>query len=267
MTDLFAQTRSCLEERNPQHKVSLTLAVAELFQQQPLPDHPPGPVTVIPGRPERPELVHFSRLPRRGLTTAEGRSAFIHALAHIEFNAINLAWDAVYRFPGMPEEYYRDWSRVAGEEALHFNLLCERLQQMDCRYGDFPAHNGLWEMAEKTAHDVLVRMALVPRVLEARGLDVTPGMLERLHALGDDRSVAILERILADEIGHVETGSRWFAYLCRSRNLEPVATFAQLLADYGINAFKKPLNSNARRQAGFDSVELKLLEQWAGEQT
>jgi uncharacterized ferritin-like protein (DUF455 family) len=265
MTDLFTQARACLEERDPQCKVGMTLEVARRFglsrqSRVQVPDTRP----LAAGRPDRPELVHYSRLPRRRLTTAEGRRAFLHALAHIEFNAINLAWDAVCRFPGMPADYYRDWSHVAGEEALHFGLLTDRLLQLGCRYGDFPAHNGLWEMAEKTAHDVLVRMALVPRVLEARGLDVTPGMLERLKAVGDRPSMAILERILADEIGHVKTGSRWFEHLCRERGLEPVSTFARLLAEHGVHSVKPPLNRVARRQAGFSNRELEMLEHWTG---
>lgn len=152
---------------------------------------------------------------------------------------------------------------MAGEEAQHYCLLSGRLEEMGYRYGDFPAHDGLWEMAEKTAHDVLIRMALVPRVLEARGLDVTPGMLERLRAVGDDASVIILERILHDEIRHVETGSRWFNYLCRERGIEPVTTFARLLAGYGVGRIKQPLNIPARRQAGFKTEELELLERWS----
>ena len=264
MSELFEMAQTCLQERDPQEKVRLTRQTAGLFQQYPAQPDPGYPGRSLqPGRPDLPELVHFSRLARRKLTTPEGCAAFLHALAHIEFNAINLAWDAVCRFPGMPVGYYRDWSKVAGEEAEHFFLLNERLEELGYRYGDFPAHDGLWEMAEKTAHDVLVRMALVPRVLEARGLDVTPGMLERLRSIGDNTSVAILERILSDEIGHVETGSRWFTYICRCRAIEPVATFARLLAENGMNRIKKPLNTPARRAAGFADEELELLERWA----
>lgn len=264
MSELFEMAQSCLQEPDPQRKVTLTLQTAELFQQFPVQPDPECPVPSLqPGRPELPELVHFSRLARRKLSTPEGCAAFIHALAHIEFNAINLAWDAVCRFPGMPVGFYQDWSRVAGEEAVHFCLLSDRLEEMGYRYGDFPAHDGLWKMAEKTAHDVLVRMALVPRVLEARGLDVTPGMLERLRSIGDKSSVAILERILHDEISHVEAGSRWFAYICGCRGIEPVVTFARLLAEHGMHRIKNPLNTSARRAAGFEEEELELLAWWA----
>jgi uncharacterized ferritin-like protein (DUF455 family) len=204
--------------------------------------------------------VHHTRLSRRKLGTPAGRAAFLHALAHIEFNAINLAWDAVCRFRGLPERFYLDWSRVAGEEALHFEMLRTRLHELGFAYGDFPAHDGLWEMAEKTAHDVLVRMALVPRVLEARGLDVTPGMITRLEQAGDDSSARILDRILADEIGHVKIGSYWFRHLCRRRALEPVQTFRRLLQEYRLGPVRKPLNTAARRQAGFDTAEIDMLE-------
>ncbi|MEJ2654165.1 MAG: ferritin-like domain-containing protein [Acidihalobacter sp.] len=149
-------------------------------------------------------------MPRRGLGTREGRAALVHAVAHIEFNAINLALDAVYRFRSLPRAYYDDWLRVADEEARHFMLLADRLTDFGMRYGDLPAHNGLWEMAVKTADDWLLRMALVPRVLEARGLDVTPGMIERLRQAGDMETVAALEVILREEVGHVAIGSRWF---------------------------------------------------------
>lgn len=264
MDDLFKQARQCLQERDPVRKVDMSLRVAELFQ------HYQGHLPVnarawscAPGRPDLPSLVHHSRLSHRKLNSQEGRGAFLHALAHIEFNAINLAWDAVCRFPGMPAAYYLDWSVVAREESLHFRLLAQRLVEIGYHYGSFTAHDGLWEMAERTAHDVLVRMALVPRVLEARGLDVTPGMLQRLEKIGDYASVRILERILEDEIGHVETGSRWFEYLCRQRGLDPVATFSGLMTDAGIYHVRKPLNITARRMAGFTEPELELLQHWS----
>jgi uncharacterized ferritin-like protein (DUF455 family) len=179
---------------------------------------------------------------------------------HIEFNAINLAWDAVYRFRGLPTDYYRDWARVAHEESSHFRLLCERLKGVGYVYGDFDAHNGLWEMACKTAHDPLVRMALVPRVLEARGLDVTPGILKRLQQAGDNEAVKVLEIILRDEIGHVEIGSRWYHYLCEQRELDAEATFAGLINEYMPGQIKKPFHYEARRKAGFSEREMQYLE-------
>jgi uncharacterized ferritin-like protein (DUF455 family) len=209
----------------------------------------------MPGRPERPLLVHPRDLPRRGFGTIEGRTAFIHAVAHIEFNAIDLALDAAHRFAGMPPAYYADWLRVADEEALHFDLLNTHLATLGHGYGDFPAHNGLWEMALKTPHDPLVRMALVPRVLEARGLDATPLIVGKLRAANDLRMVEILAVIERDEIGHVAIGSRWFGWLCAARALEPEATFRRLLVDYDAPPLKPPFNLAARRQAGFSEPE------------
>jgi uncharacterized ferritin-like protein (DUF455 family) len=207
--------------------------------------------------------VHPSGVKPRKLSTRQGRASFLHALAHIEFNAINLAWDAVYRFRGMPAEFYADWIRVADEEAQHFTLLNRRLTGLGRAYGDFPAHDGLWHMARVTAHDILVRMALVPRVLEARGLDVTPAMIIRLHQAGDAESAAVLETILQDEIGHVQAGTRWFQYNCRQRGLDPLNTFRSLLAEYAPGRIRAPFNASARQQAGFGSEEMALLEELA----
>jgi uncharacterized ferritin-like protein (DUF455 family) len=199
-------------------------------------------------------------LPRRSLGHARGRAALIHAIAHIEFNAINLALDAVYRFRDMPAGFYDDWIRVAREEARHFGLMRQRLQAQDCDYGDFPGHNGLWDLARRTADDPLVRMALVPRVMEARGLDVTPGMIERFRAAGDHETADCLGIILREEIGHVRAGSRWFSYLCRERGLDPEATYFELLEHHLGGEIRCPLNREARRRAGFAESELKRLE-------
>lgn len=209
----------------------------------------------VPGRPSQPPLVHPREVPRRGLGSKEGRAALIHAVAHIEFNAVNLALDAVCRFDGLPDAYYEDWISVARDEARHFRMLRDRLLQLGRNYGDFPAHNGLWEAAEKTAHDPLVRMALVPRVLEARGLDVTPGMIGRLRDVGDQETLSILEVILAEEVRHVAIGTRWFRHLCAQRGLEPTMTFRQLLAAHDMR-LHPPLNRSARLEAGFVDAEL-----------
>jgi len=223
-----------------------------------------GPAPIgEPGRPVRPSLVHPSQVKARKLTSREGRASFLHALAHIEFNAINLAWDAVYRFRKMPAEFYADWIRVAEEEARHFDLLNQRLAEYGYEYGDFPAHDGLWHMARETAHDILVRMALVPRVLEARGLDVTPSMIARLKQNGDQASAAVLKTILRDEIGHVEAGTRWFFHVCRLRALDPLECFRGLLAEYAPGRIRGPFNVAAREQAGFVPAEMALLESLA----
>lgn len=212
-----------------------------------------------PGRPEKPLLVSPMQVPRRRLGSREGHAAMIHAITHIEFNAINLALDAAHRFAAMPVAYYTDWLRVAAEEASHFALLNQHLVSLGYAYGDFDAHAGLWEMAQKTTHDPLHRMALVPRVLEARGLDATPAITHKLQQIGDTRAVEILGIIAHDEIGHVAVGSRWFAYLCEERGLDPAATFRDLLREYDIPLPRLPINLEARRQGGFSELELAWL--------
>ncbi len=215
----------------------------------------------VPGRPENPQLVSPLQVVHRGLGSAEGRAALIHALAHIEFNAINLALDAAYRFRDFPADYYGHWLQVASEEASHFGLLRDHLRVLGHDYGDFTAHNGLWDMAMKTAHDPLVRMALVPRLLEARGLDVTPGIRAKLVAVGDKPAAAILDIILKDEIGHVAIGNRWYEFLCEQRKLEPTSTFAALLEQYATPRPRPPFNREARVAAGFSETEMLWLEQ------
>ena len=215
----------------------------------------------IPGRPKLPELIDPSALRQRKLGSELGRATLIHAILHIEFNAINLALDAVYRFRDMPDQYYADWLKVAAEESYHFSLLEKRLIDMGYAYGDMPAHNGLWEMVLKTDNDVLIRMALVPRVLEARGLDVTPGMIEKLKKVGDQETIDILEIILRDEIGHVAIGSFWFKYCCELKALEPEKTFRDLLTEYMGGGPNGPLHKEARLQAGFSQQEIEALIQ------
>ena len=220
----------------------------------------PVVAVTIPGRPARPEMVSALAVDKRKLSTPEGQAALIHSLAHIEFNAINLALDAIYRFRELPPEYYRDWLKIAAEEAYHFTLLRNHLRKSGYDYGDFTAHNGLWEMAVITAHDPLVRMALVPRVLEARGLDVLPGIMHKLASCGARDIVGIMETILRDEIGHVAIGNRWYAFLCDQRGLEPLTTFRALLLEYNAPKLRGPLHTEARLAAGFTLAEMKMLE-------
>ncbi len=210
----------------------------------------------LPGLPAKPELVSPRLVKRRGMNTTAGRAALIHALAHIEFNAINLALDAIWRFADMPAEYYTDWLQVADEEALHFSLLSGHLQDLEYAYGDFPAHNSLWEMADRTQDDILARIALVPRTLEARGLDVVPSIRYKLAQAGDVKAAEILDIILRDEIGHVAIGNRWYAYLCKQRGLEHISTYSKLAEEYHAPALRGPFNMEARRAAGFDEMEL-----------
>ena len=262
MKDLFSAARACLDAASPDDKPALTLAMAAAFARGELAvdgDAPPPEPIRMPGRPARPSLVHPRDLPRRGFGSDEGRAAFIHAVAHIEFNAMDLAWDAVYRFRGMPQAFYADWVSVANDEARHFMMLRTRLRDFGHDYGDFDAHNGLWEMAEKTAHDGLARMALVPRVLEARGLDVTPGMIVKLRALGDDATADILALILREEVGHVAAGSRWYRWHCERAGVEPRTRFRALLREYASGVLHKPFNTEARLEAGFDAEELDSL--------
>lgn len=256
----WEQARAALAEPDPETKCRRVAALWERVSSGRWQPSDPGEPGLLPcGRPGRPEMVPPSRLPRRSLSSVEGRQALIHAVAHIEFNAINLGLDAALRFAGMPDDYYRDWLSVAADEARHFSMLRARLAELGMRYGDLPAHNGLWDMAEKTAHDALVRMALVPRVLEARGLDVTPGMIEKLSAVGDHQTVALLEIILQEEEGHVAIGSRWFRYLCAERGVEPEGTFRRLLGDYFNGSLRGPFNLDARRRAGFSQAEIDRL--------
>jgi uncharacterized ferritin-like protein (DUF455 family) len=214
---------------------------------------------IIPGHPARPELVSPLTVQRRTMNTPEGRAVMIHALVHIEFNAINLALDALWRFAGMPRTYYADWLKVADEEALHFTLLADHLLVQGYAYGDFPAHNGLWDMAVRTQHDVLARMALLPRTMEARGLDVVPGMRAKLVQAGDREIGQILDIVMRDEIGHVAIGNRWFNYLCEQRELDPEAAYAGLLIEYNSVPRRGPFNLEARRAAGFSEQELARL--------
>ena len=213
----------------------------------------------VPGRPARPELRHPSEMKNRAVGSIEGRAALLHALAHIESNAIDLALDIVWRFEGMPEAFYLDWLQVAREEALHFELLHAHLRELGFAYGDFPAHTGLWGMAEKTSGDLLARLALVPRTLEARGLDASPAIRNKLISVGDRRGGEIIDIILRDEIGHVAVGNRWYRHLCRQEALDPVHTYAELALRYGAPTLKGPFNFEARRAAGFDEAELALL--------
>jgi len=262
MQNVFDIASRCLQIADPDLKIQETDRAAQAWAAGELNIASETEPLAIgePGRPSRPELVSTKQLRKRKAGSKEGHAALIHSITHIEFNAINLAWDAVYRFRDMPEQYYADWIKVAREEAYHFGLLRDHLREDGYDYGDFPAHNGLWEMAQQTAHDGMVRMALVPRVLEARGLDVTPGMIKRLKQQGDLRAVEILDIILRDEIGHVEIGTRWFRYYCEQRGLDSEKVFADLLSEYMHGAVRGPFHYAARQQAGFTEAEMNMLE-------
>lgn len=213
----------------------------------------------VPGRPSLPRLVAANEVPRRSPFTPQGRAALIHSICHIEFNAINLALDAVWRYADMPPQFYLDWLRVASEEALHFGLLRAHLQTLGFDYGDFAAHDGLWGMCEKTRDDIVARMALVPRTLEARGLDATPLIQQKLTRAGDLDAVAILDIILRDEVGHVAVGNHWFHHLCQARGLDAIALYPQLVKQYDAPRMRPPFNEAARKAAGFTDAEMAFL--------
>lgn len=267
MYTFFEAVYHALMESDVTQKIQAVRTIMDSWKQGQwrLDHHTPVFAITEAGRPEKPQLVSPLTVEKRKISSPEGQAALLHAIAHIEFNAINLALDAVYRFRHLPMAYYVDWLQVAFEEAYHFELLNTHLKQHGYDYGDFTAHNGLWEMAQKTAHDPLVRMALVPRLMEARGLDVTPPIMRKFQQAGNMTAVEILKIILQDEIGHVRIGNRWFLYLCQGRALNPIETFQQLLADPQYNAptLPKKLNKAARLQAGFTPDELAILEQTA----
>jgi len=252
-----------LTEADPNGKVGQTEALWAASDTLPIAaDEIINAVGTLPGRPARPDLIHPARVPRRAPASVEGRAALLHAITHIEFNAINLALDAVWRFAGMPDAFYRDWLRVAKEEAYHFTLLRDHLQTLGHDYGDFPAHDNLWQMCERTQDDVLARMALVPRTLEARGLDATPQIQARLRQVGTSdalRAVDILDIILRDEVGHVAIGNHWYRWLCARHGLDPVTHYGVLAEQYGAPRLHPPFNAAARREAGFTDDEIARL--------
>jgi uncharacterized ferritin-like protein (DUF455 family) len=260
--ELRQQALQALRAPDPRDKAAQ--ATALYAQGADLPISPVAPVDPgpLPGRPERPCLVHPARVPKRSPAKPEGLAALLHAIAHIEFNAINLALDAAWRFEGMPARFHRDWLRVAAEESYHFTLLADHLQSLGHGYGDFDAHDGLWAMCEKTAGDIVARMALVPRTLEARGLDATPQIQQKLRQVGSPaalRAVEILDVILRDEVGHVAIGNHWYRFLCERDGLDPVALYPVLVERYAAPRLYPPFNREARLRAGFSDEELAWL--------
>ena len=259
---LRPQALALLRLADPAQKSDLTRALWQAEQAAPLALDSTeilAEARDLPGRPALPRLVPADQVARRSPFTLVGRAALLHAICHIEFNAINLALDAIWRYAGMPEAYYRDWLRVAGEEALHFSLLREHLQGLGFDYGDYDAHDGLWRMTAATAGDITARMALVPRTLEARGLDATPPIQAKLRKAGDHRAVEILDIILRDEIGHVAIGNHWYRWLCARDGLDALALYPQLVAKYMAPRLRPPFNLAARRAAGFSADELSAL--------
>lgn len=258
--DLRQRALECLITSDPLNKVLAVQDLAKHFEQGNCGINPLITLkfdsSQIPGRPDKPVLVDPMTVKKRSMNTVEGRAALLHALTHIEFNAINLALDAIWRFPDMPLEYYSDWLRVAREESFHFSLLNQHITTLGYEYGSFPGHNSLWEMVQKTSGDVLARMALVPRTMESRGLDALPAIRQRFVQIKDQIVVDILEVILRDEVGHVLIGNRWFNHLCQKRTLDPIKTYRELARTYKAPTIRGPFNMAARKEAGFSDAEL-----------
>ena len=263
MPELFQQLEAALLETDPTAKCDLATRLYRDWRRGDLVVHTESPILPIDdaGRPEAPPLVDPRQLERRSVATESGRIKLLHAFAHIEFNAINIALDAAYRFRQMPLQYVDDWLRVASEESSHFQLLEQTIDERGSYYGAYPAHRGLWDMVCKTRHDALHRMALVPRVMEARGLDVTPLMIKKFGQADDAAAVAILERIYRDEIDHVRIGNRWYQLLCDQQGLDAESTFRALIDQYMGGNLRGPFNWAARIEAGFSAEELGSLEQ------
>lgn len=260
MENIFYLAFQCLTESDLNKKISMSNDVVNkinsddvLFETYNLDIE-----NIIPGRPEKPELIKPKNVARRNTHTKEGRAAMVHSFAHIEFNAINLAWDIICRFQEMPDQFYKDWAQVAGEESKHFNLLRENLINNGYDYGSFPAHDGLWTIAEQTKYDILLRLAVVPRIMEARGLDVTPDLIKRFKQVKDDKMVSILEIIFEEEIGHVMYGTKWYRYVCQKRGQDPEAKFKEIMNEFLPTKTKK-VNHKARIKAGFSQNEINYL--------
>lgn len=250
LTDAALQV---LDEADPAGKVRLTYSFAQAWREGQITAIGDTPPPQRPARPEKPTLISPSDMPKRSTGGGKRRLALVHAIQHIELNAIDLAWDIIARFadPNLPKGFYDDWVLVAEDEARHFEMLGTRLGELGACYGDLPAHDGLWEAATKTEDDLLARLALVPMLLEARGLDTTPATVARLHGNGDDATAALMAAIGEDEISHVAAGVRWFEHICAQRGLEPIQTFQGFVADRFRGTIKPPFNFEARDRAQF----------------
>ncbi len=263
--NIYSIAETCLFTANQQQIIEQTHQARKFLDTEQLSFYSTSPVRNIAETafPARPQLLAPRDMPKRSFTTVEGKIAFFHALAHIEFVAIYLAWDILYRFRGLPQQFYQDWLLIADEEAQHFTLIRQHLQELDADYGDLPAHKGLWEHAEDTSADVLARLAIVPRCMEARGLDITPQMIEKFKKQNDQDSVQLLTRILNDEIGHVQTGSYWFKMLCQQNNWDHEQKYKELIKEFFIGRPKGPFNRELRIRAGFTNAEINWLEEGA----
>jgi uncharacterized ferritin-like protein (DUF455 family) len=254
LSTLAESACAVLNAASPADKVALSHRVAIAWRNGSIAEIGTTIPPDRPARPDKPELKPPREMPRRrNAGSLEHRVALLHALAHIELNAIDLAWDLIARFaePDLPRAFFDDWVTVADQEATHHALVSARLEALGAAYGDLPAHDGLWQAAQVTAHDLLARLAIVPLVLEARGLDVTPDMIEKLKRQGDVESVTVLETIYREEVEHVAAGQRWFHFECKRRGVEPVESYRALVKQYFRGGLKPPFNRVARDEAGF----------------
>ena len=263
MENIFILAEYCLHQSDFAKKIETTHHARSLSKNNKLSFASSEPVSSIAQIkfPKQPQLLNPREMPRRRLNSPTGKAAFFHALAHIEFVAIYLAWDILYRFRNLPEQFYKDWLKIADEEAQHFTLIRQHLLEMGSDYGDLPAHQGLWDHAIDTSEDILARLAIVPRCMEARGLDVTPAMIEKFKTQKDHESVQLLTRILNDEIGHVKIGSYWFAHICELKGFNPEDKFKELITQFYNGKPKGPFNRELRIKAGFSNDEINWLEQ------
>lgn len=260
MSEVRQQAAALLGEADAWRKTSGVLRLYRLAQKN-LALDPAAKVTPLaPAYPQSLQLAAPTAMPKRSLFTAQGKINLLHSLAHIELNAVHIALDAVARFSGLPTQFYADWLSVARDEAYHFRLLEKRLRSLGSHYGSQSAHQGLWDITQATAYSPLARMALVPRVLEARGLDAAPAMITKLNEVGDTRSAAIVSIILRDEVGHVAIGNQWYYRLCAAQNLEPIAEFKRLAALHRAPQLKPPFNTAARAKAGFSAAEMQQFQ-------
>ncbi|MFK5947408.1 MAG: ferritin-like domain-containing protein [Methylococcales bacterium] len=263
MENIFTLAESCLHQTEAGSKIATTHKAIKMLERGELSFKSTEPIKPISLTrfPNQPQLLSPRDMPKRSVNSPLGKVAFFHALAHIEFVAIYLAWDILYRFRGLPNKFYQDWLRVADEEAQHFTLIRSYLLEMGADYGELPAHSGLWEHAEETSIDVLDRLALVPRCMEARGLDVTPQMIEKFNRQGDNKSVVLLTKILEDEIEHVKLGSYWFKTICQQRGINHEEKYVELIEKFYVGKPKGPFNRELRIIAGFSNAEIDWLEQ------
>lgn len=263
MKNLFQLAKRCLQLPDPQEKIALGQEIAAAWQAGQLAwrEHPGAIVINQPGRPSRPTIVPPAKLAKRGFGSDKQLGAFFHALAHIELTAVNLSWDSICRYPDMPKAYYQDWIQTALEEGEHFSGLQQQMLILGYQYGDFPAHGELWDMAVKTGHNLMHRMAIVHRVLEARALDVVPFAVNKLAAIGKTDASRLLTRIANDEVGHVSAGTRWYRFLCERQQLDPDQTFFVLIQQYLSSWPRGPFNLSARKQSGFSENELAILQE------